>query len=145
MSKLNQLPAQPASSKKRLGRGYSSGVGHQCSRGQKGSGARKSAALPLWFEGGQLPLTKRMPMIRGKSRLKVVRPVMEVNLSSLEKMKADKITLDTLKLENVIGARFARAKIIATGKITRSVQLTGLPTTPAAKKAIEAAGGSVTD
>ena len=144
MSKLNQLTKIKTKTSKRVGRGYGSGVGgHTSTRGQKGQGARKSGSVPLWFEGGQLPLTKRMPMIRGKSRLKVVRPTMEVNLSSLDRMKADQISLETLKLENVIGPRFAKAKIINTGTIKRAVHVSGLRITPAAQKAIEAAGGSV--
>ena len=141
---MNQIASTVSKDLKRVGRGFGSGRGgHTSSRGQKGQGARKSGGVPLWFEGGQLPITKRMPMIRGKSRLKSLKPAMEVNLGAIQKMKSDKITLETLKLEKVIGPRFNRAKIIATGSITRSVEIEGVAITPAAKKAVEVAGGSV--
>lgn len=144
MSRLNQLTSSKTKSQKRVGRGYGSGVGgHTSTRGQKGQGSRKSGGVALWFEGGQLPLTKRMPMIRGKSRLKVVRPTMEVNLASLDKMQAEEITLETLKLEKVVGPRFKKAKIIKTGEIKRAVTVKGLRVTVAAQKAIEAVGGKV--
>lgn len=144
MSKMNQIIAVKTVSRKRLGRGYGSGKGgHTAGRGQKGQGSRKSGGVALWFEGGQLPITKKMPMIRGKSRLKSLRPAMEVNLGRLQAMKADQITIETLKLEKVIGPRFSRAKVIATGKIERPVHLQGIAVSAAARLAIEKAGGSV--
>lgn len=144
MSLLNKIISSTTKSKKRLGRGYGSGKGgHNSSRGQKGQKSRQGANIPLWFEGGQLPLIKRLPMLRGKGRLNVVRPTAEVTLSEIENMKADTITLDTLKLEKIIDKRFKKAKIIASGKLNRKVTIEGLKVTDTAAKAIEAAGGSV--
>jgi large subunit ribosomal protein L15 len=144
MSLLHELLSTTTKSAKRVGRGIGSGKGgHTSGRGQKGQKSRGGSKIPLWFEGGQLPLIKRLPMLRGKGRLKVVRPTAEVTLGELQLMKSTKIDLDTLKSEKVIDRRFKKAKIIATGKIERKVDLEGLPATASATKAIEAAGGNV--
>ena len=144
MSLLNSLPPVKSSSPKRVGRGYGSGKGgHNSGRGQKGQNSRGGGGVPIWFEGGQLPLIKRMPMQRGKSKLKVVRPTAQLNLTELHNVKADTITLDTLKLEKVIDARFKKAKIVASGVITRKVTIEGIGVTAGAKSAIEKAGGKV--
>jgi large subunit ribosomal protein L15 len=144
MSLLHELLSTTTKSAKRVGRGIGSGKGgHTSGRGQKGQKSRGGSKIPLWFEGGQLPLIKRLPMLRGKGRLKVVRPTAEVTLGELQLMKSTKIDLDTLKSEKVIDRRFKKAKIIATGKIERKVDLEGLPATASATKAIEAAGGTV--
>src|SRR5260221_1304622 len=96
LNKLTKITEKPA---KRLGRGYGSGKGeHTVGRGNKGMRARKSGEAPAWFEGGQLPLVKRLPMLRGKSRFNVIRPTATVTLSHIEKMKAETITLDAVKL-----------------------------------------------
>ena len=83
------------------------------------------------------PDTKGNPMLRGKGRLNVVRPTAEITLSEVQKMKADVITLEALKLEKLIEKKFKKAKIIATGKIDRKVTIKGLRISEAAKKAIE--------
>jgi len=127
-----------------VGRGRGSGKGeHTVGRGTKGQRARKSGEAPLWFEGGQLPLTKRLPMQRGKGRFNVLHPSALVTLNDLEKMSASTITLDTLKLEKVIDSRFKKAKIVSNGKITRSVIVKDLPVSESAAKAILAAGGKI--
>jgi len=129
---------------KRLGRGPGSGKGmHTVGRGTKGMGARKSGSVPQWYEGGQLPLIKRMPMTRGKGRLEVLTPSAELSLTALDKMQAEVITLETLKLEQIIDARYKKAKVIGNGKLTRSVTLRGVGATQSARKAIEAAGGKI--
>lgn len=144
MSLLNKLVKSTTRSAKRVGRGYSSGKGgHTSSRGMKGQKSRQGANIPLWFEGGQLPLIKRLPMLRGKGRLNVVRPTAELTLTELNNMKAETITLETLKLEKVISPRFKKAKVIASGNIDRKVTVEGIKVTKAAAQAIEAAGGSV--
>lgn len=144
MSKLHTLTSIVERKAKRVGRGYGSGVGgHTATRGQKGQKSRTGSKIPLWFEGGQLPLIKRVPMLRGKGRLKVVRPTFEVTLSELNSMKAAEITLDTLKLEKVISPRAKKAKVIATGTLERAVSLKGIKVSAQAKQAIETAGGSV--
>lgn len=144
MSLLNKLTKSTTSQSKRVGRGYGSGKGgHNSTKGQKGQKSRGGAKIPLWFEGGQLPLIKRLPMLRGKGRLNVVRPTAEITLSEIENMKADTITLDTLKLEKVISPGFKKAKIIASGTLNRKVTVEGIRVTKSAAKAIEAAGGSI--
>ncbi len=144
MSLLNQLSSSKNNGKKRVGRGYASTKGgHTAGRGQKGQKSRGGGKIPLWFEGGQLPLVKRLPFLRGKGRFKVVRPTAEVTLSNIEKMQATEISLASLKAEKVIDVRFKKAKIIATGKLTRKVQIKGIKVSKAAAEAIEALGGSV--
>lgn len=144
MSLLNQLTSTSTRSGKRLGRGYGSGKGgHTSSRGQKGQNSRQGKNMPIWFEGGQLPMIKRMPMIRGKSRFESLEPTAELTLTDLAKMKADIISLDTLKLEKVIDPRFKKAKIISNGQINRVVTVQGIRVSTAAKAAIVKAGGKV--
>lgn len=144
MSLLGNLTKITTKSQKRVGRGYGSGKGgHNSSRGTKGYKSRQGSKVPLWFEGGQLPLIKRLPMLRGKGRLNVVRPTAQVTLSALEKMTAEVITLDSLKLEKVIDTRFKKAKIIASGELTRKVTVQGVSVSKAAKSAIEKNGGSI--
>jgi large subunit ribosomal protein L15 len=144
MSLLNQLTSIINKSQKRVGRGFGSGKGgHTAGRGTKGQLSRQGGGSPLWFEGGQLPLIKRMPMLRGKSRFNVVRPTAEVSLTDLENLKADKVTLETLKLEKLIDKRFKKAKIINTGSLKRKVSIQGLLVSAGARKAIEQVGGSV--
>lgn len=146
MSLLNKLTSTITTAAKRVGRGYGSGKGgHTASRGQKGQKSRRGAKIPLWFEGGQLPLIKRLPMLRGKGRLNVVRPVAEVTLGDIQKMSAEVITLDTLKLEKVIDRRFKKAKIIGTGNIQRKVTVKGLKLSVQAKEAITQASGTIED
>lgn len=144
MSILSTLKKITETSKKRVGRGYGSGKGgHTSSRGQKGQKSRGGSKIPLWFEGGQLPLIKRLPMLRGKGRLEVVRPAAEINLSDIQRMKADVITLDALKLEKLIDVKFKKAKIIASGEISRKVTIKGVKVSEAAKVAIEKVGGTI--
>jgi large subunit ribosomal protein L15 len=144
MSLMNLLTSTKTKSAKRIGRGYGSGKGgHTSTRGQKGQKSRQGANIPVWFEGGQLPLIKRLPMLRGKGRLNVVRPTAQVTLSEINNMKADVITLDTLKLEKIISPKFKKAKIIASGSINRKVKVEGIKVTSNAQLAITKAGGSV--
>jgi len=143
MSLLNNLTSIVSRSSKRVGRGFGSGKGgHTSGRGMKGQRSRVGSKIPLWFEGGQLPLTKRLPMLRGKGRFNVLTPTAEVTLSEIEKMKAKVVNLETLKQEKVINARFKKAKVIKTGELTRKVTVE-IPTSAASKKAIENAGGLV--
>jgi large subunit ribosomal protein L15 len=144
MSLLNQLPSIVTKSQKRIGRGYGSGVGgHTSTRGQKGYKSRVGSKVPLWFEGGQLPLIKRLPMMRGKGKFKVVNPTAEVSLTALSRMQAETVTLESLKLEKVIDKRFHKAKIIASGKLERPVTVQGIGVSEAAQKAIAQAGGQI--
>lgn len=144
MSLLQQLITTKNKPAKRVGRGIGSGKGgHTSGRGQKGQRSRGGSKIPLWFEGGQLPIIKRLPMLRGKNRLKSVRPTAEVTLSEIQKMATDVISLETLKSEKVIDRRFKKAKIIATGKLDRKVTVQGVTLTARAKTAIENLGGTI--
>ncbi len=143
MSLLNKLTSIVSNSKKRVGRGYGSGKGgHTSGRGAKGQKAR-SSGLPLWFEGGQLPLVRRLPKWRGKGRFQSLEPTAELTLTDLQKMKAKKITLESLKKEKVIDARFKKAKIIKTGQLKRAVTIEDVQVSAGAAEAIKKAGGSV--
>jgi large subunit ribosomal protein L15 len=144
MSLLSSLNSIASRKSKRVGRGIGSGKGgHNSGRGSKGQRERTGGKIPLWFEGGHLPLIKRMPMLRGKGKFKVVRPCAEVSLSELNKMSASTVTLETLKLEKVIDKKFKKAKIIGTGTMSQAVTVQGLLVSKSAKEAIEKVGGSV--
>jgi large subunit ribosomal protein L15 len=144
MSLLHKLISTNDKPKRRIGRGYGSQKGgHTSSRGTKGQKSRVGSKIPLWFEGGQLPLIKRLPMMRGKGKLRVLTPVAELNLGSLDKMKAEVISLETLKLEKKIDQRFTKAKVIAGGELTRAVTLQGIKVSKSARELIEKAGGKI--
>jgi len=142
LSKLPQIIQTP---KKRLGRGYGSGVGgHTVGRGQKGQKTR--GTIPLWFEGGQLPLVRRTPFIKGKHRFQVIKlqPI-TVNFDRLNKFPENSV-VDALFLATALKTSEKEAKrgfkIIATGKLTKPLQI-AVPASAGAIQAIEAAGGSV--
>lgn len=144
MSILHTLTSVTTKSKKRLGRGYGSGKGsHTSSRGQKGQNSRNGSKIGHWFEGGQLPMVKRMPMIRGKARFNVIRPTARITLSELEKLGQEIVTLETLKLAKLIDSRYKKAKVVATGTLTKAVQLQGIKASAQAEALIKKAGGSV--
>ena len=129
---------------KRLGRGIGSGKGgHTSSRGSKGQKSRRGAKIPLRFEGGNLPMIKRLPMMRGKSRLKQVRARVELTLTDLDRLTQDQITLDTLRLVKLLPDKSTSVKVIATGTLTRPVTLTGIRVSSTARQMIEKAGGQV--
>jgi len=144
MSLLNQLTSVTSRAKKRVGRGYGSGKGgHNSGKGTKGQNARRGGGVARWFEGGQLPIIKRMPMMRGKSRLEIVNPTAQLSLTEIENLKTEVITLESLKLEKAIDGRFKKAKIVGNGSISRKVTVEGVGVTAGAKAAIEKAGGKV--
>ncbi|MBP7768259.1 50S ribosomal protein L15 [Candidatus Woesebacteria bacterium] len=144
MSKLSQLKPLTTKQQKRVGRGFGSGKGgHTSGKGTKGQKARQGANIPLWFEGGQLPLVKRLPMLRGKGRLNATSLIVSITLTDLQRMKATSISLDTLKLEKIIPARATKAKIIATGVLSKKVTISGLPVSKQAREIIEKVGGIV--
>lgn len=144
MSILSSITKITDRAAKRLGRGYGSGKGgHTSSRGQKGQKSRTGSKVPLWFEGGSLPLSKRIPMWRGKGRFKSLQPTAELTLSDLEKIELTDITLDSLKLNRIIDKRFKKAKVISKGKLSKKVNLKGIGVSESAKKEIEALGGKI--
>jgi large subunit ribosomal protein L15 len=142
---LNNLhPAEGSKkSSKRVGRGIGSGWGKTCARGHKGQKSRSGGFHKVGFEGGQMPLQRRLPKVGFASRVSSTRA--EVRLNELEKAGADVIDLQALVKANIVPANTEKAKVIASGEINKSVQLKGISVTPGARKAIEAAGGKIED
>jgi large subunit ribosomal protein L15 len=126
----------------RVGRGIGSGLGKTAGRGHKGQFARtgKGKVKP-GFEGGQMPLQRRLPKVGFRSKKK--QDVSEVLLYKLDSLKGDTIDFDTLKAAGLVENRAVRAKIVLKGELKRAVKLKGVAATAGAKAAIEAAGGSV--
>jgi len=129
------------SAAKRVGRGIGSGLGKTCGRGHKGQKSRAGGFHKVGFEGGQMPLQRRLPK-RGFVSLTRDRNV-EVRLSELAAVPVEEIDLLTLKQAGIVPGHALSAKIILSGEITRKVVLRGVGVTKGARAAIEAAGGSV--
>lgn len=129
--------------RKRVGRGIGSGLGKTAGRGHKGQKSRAGGFHKVGFEGGQMPLQRRLPK-RGFVSLTADRNV-EVRLSDLEKLPVADVDLLTLKQAGVVPAAALSAKVILSGKLTRKVNLKGVGATKGAKAAIEAVGGSVAE
>ena len=142
---LNTLSPAPGSrtTKKRVGRGIGSGLGKTCGRGHKGQRARKSGKVRPGFEGGQMPLQKRLPKYGFTSRVSL--SAAEVRLAELSVVDAEVIDLEVLRAANVIGHNIKSVKIFLSGEITKPVTIKGLAVSKGAKAAIEAAGGKVED
>jgi len=143
--KLNTIkPAEGAKhAKRRVGRGIGSGLGKTAGRGHKGQKSRSGGFHKVGFEGGQMPLQRRLPK-RGFKSL-TARLTAEVRLSDLEKLPVDQIDLLALKQAGLMSDLHRSAKVILSGEITRKIALDGIAVTKGAKAAIEAAGGSVAD
>ena len=141
--KLTDLsPAEGSNQpRKRVGRGIGSGLGKTAGRGHKGQKSRSGGFHKVGFEGGQMPLQRRLPK-RGFKSL-AAGTVAEVRLSDLQKMNAEEIDLLTLKAAGVISQLSLTARVILSGSLDRKVSLRGIVATKGAKAAIEAAGGSV--
>ena len=140
---LNTLQPAPGSKKKskRLGRGIGSGKGKTCGRGHKGQRARAGGYHKVGFEGGQMPLQRRIPKSGFRSRQSLTRQ--EIYLSDLNKMTVD--TIDMISLHEMGMIRFDTkdVKIVGSGEITRAITVKGISVTAGARKAIEAAKGKV--
>jgi len=143
--KLNTIkPAEGAKhAKRRVGRGIGSGLGKTAGRGHKGQKSRSGGFHKVGFEGGQMPLQRRLPK-RGFKSL-TARFVAEIRLSDLQKLPVDAIDLLALKQAGLMSDLHRSAKVILSGEITRKIALDGVAATKGAKAAIEAAGGSVAD
>ena len=141
--KLHELRAAEGSTKapKRKGRGTATGQGKTAGRGMNGQNSRSGGGVRLGFEGGQMPIYRRLPK-RGFTSL-THRFVEEVRLSDLEALPVEEIDLLVLKNANVVSPLTAEARVILSGAITRKVTIRGLKVTKGAKAAIEAAGGTV--
>lgn len=142
---LNSLQPAPGSRKsgKRVGRGIGSGLGKTCGRGHKGQKSRSGGFTKIGFEGGQMPLQRRLPKVGFASRSAKLSA--EVRLYELTKVDADVVDLAALIAANIVPAFTQKAKVIASGEIDKAVNLKGIKVTPGARKAIEAAGGKIED
>jgi large subunit ribosomal protein L15 len=127
--------------RKRAGRGIGSGLGKTAGRGHKGQKSRSGGFHKVGFEGGQMPLQRRLPKRGFASR--TARYNDEIRLYQIEVMSADVIDLELLKSEGMVGHDTKKVKIINTGELNRAVTIKGLGVTKGAKAAIEAAGGKV--
>lgn len=127
--------------RKRLGRGIGSGLGKTSGRGHKGQKSRSGGYHKVGFEGGQMPIQRRLPKRGFISPTK--NRVVEVRLSELEKLPFDEIDLPALKQAGVVASHALSAKVILAGKLTRKLTLRGVGATKGARAAIEAAGGAL--
>jgi large subunit ribosomal protein L15 len=143
MMRLNGLSPAAGSrpAKKRVGRGIGSGLGKTAGRGHKGLKARSGGSVKPGFEGGQMPLQRRLPKFGFTSRKSLVRD--EIRLAELNKVEGDEITMESLRAARLIGENTLHVKIILAGEIQRAVTVKGLKITKGAQAAVEAAGGKV--
>jgi len=143
--RLNTLKPGEGSkaARKRVGRGIGSGLGKTCGRGHKGQKSRSGGFHKVGFEGGQMPLQRRLPKVGFSSR--VGRTRAEVRLGELAKVAGEVIDLLALKQANLVPQQTQKAKIILSGEIDRAVTIKGVAVTKGARAAIEAAGGKVED
>jgi len=141
--RLNTLRPAPRSRRARLrvGRGASAGQGKTCGRGTKGQRARKGGYHKVGFEGGQMPLQRRMPKVGFRSDIKRSRA--EVRLHDLAKVESGVVDLAALLKAGVVPPGTERAKVVLSGEIKKAVTLKGVAATKGARAAIEAAGGSI--
>ncbi len=147
--RLNELKGAPGSKKarKRVGRGTGSGHGKTSGRGHKGAGARSGAKAHATYEGGQMPLQRRLPRLKGEARGRhtVARPTVyaAVNLGQLDDISGDTIGPDELRAAGLVRKRVELVKILGDGEIGRAVTVRAHAFSGSAKAKIEAAGGSV--
>ena len=141
--RLNTLSPAPGhkTTAKRVGRGIGSGLGKTGGRGHKGQKARSGGSVRPGFEGGQMPLQKRLPKFGFTSR--IARVTAQIRTAELNKLNDEVIDLDALKRADLVQENIQRAKVFLSGEVTKAVKIKGLAVTNGAKAAIEAAGGSV--
>ena len=143
--RLNTLQPGDGSkrNRKRVGRGIGSGLGKTCGRGHKGQKSRSGGFHKIGFEGGQMPLQRRLPKVGFTSRKS--RFIDELRLNELALVDADVIDLASLKAANLVSRDVLSVKVFASGSIDRAVTLKGIRVTRGARAAIEAAGGKIED
>jgi large subunit ribosomal protein L15 len=141
--RLNSLSPAPGRVKqaRRVGRGMGSGLGKTAGRGHKGQKSRSGGTVRPGFEGGQMPLQKRLPKFGFSSR--VGRTTASIRLAELNKIEGDTADLDALRKAGLVNTSITRARVFLSGELKRAVSLKGLAVTKGARAAIEAAGGSV--
>jgi len=140
---LNDIQHAPGAkhAKRRVGRGIGSGLGKTAGRGHKGQKSRSGGYHKVGFEGGQMPLQRRLPKRGFKSQ--TLKYNAEITLGALERLGADSVDMLTLKQAGLVGQMAKVVKVIKSGEIKKAVKLNGIGATAGAKAAIEAAGGSV--
>ena len=143
--RLNEISPGKGAKKegKRPGRGHAAGQGKTCGRGQKGQHSRSGGYHKVGFEGGQMPLQRRLPKVGFRSRM--AKYTAELRLHELEIPSADVIDIDVLKKANLVPAFVTKVKVIKSGEIKKAVKLKGLAVTKGARADIEKAGGSIED
>ena len=129
--------------RKRVGRGIGSGLGKTCGRGHKGQKSRSGGMPKIGFEGGQMPLQRRLPKVGFVSRK--AKYTAEIRLGELQSLNVDVVDLAALKAADIVTDSIKRAKVILSGKIEKAVTVRGLGATKGARAAIEAAGGKIED
>ena len=141
--RLNELSPAKGAKKvgKGFGRGHSAGQGKTSGRGQKGQHARSGGYHKVGFEGGQMPLQRRLPKVGFNSRMAKLSA--ELRLHELTIPDADEITIDVLKAANLVSAIVTKVKVIKSGEISKAVKLKGIAVTKGAREAIEKAGGTI--
>ena len=142
---LNSIQSADGSRKKskRVGRGIGSTLGKTCGRGHKGQKSRSGGFHKVGFEGGQMPLQRRLPKVGFRSSVKKYSA--ELRLSELELVAADVVDLNALVSANLVPAFTKKVKVIKSGEVTKAVTVKGLAVTAGAKQAIESAGGTIED
>ena len=140
MTNLNTT-SRVKTKKMRVGRGIGSGLGKTCGRGQNGQKSRSGGFTKIGFEGGQMPLQRRLPKVGFTSRIS--RTTSQVTLSQLDRLTETDINIDVLKQNNLVTKNISRVKVILSGEIKRAVNLTDIKATKGAKAAIEAAKGTI--
>lgn len=142
--RMNELTCSPGTRPKgkRLGRGIGSGLGKTGGRGHKGQKARSGGYHKVGFEGGQMPLQRRLPKVGFRSR--TAQRTAEIRLHELALIEGD-VTLDSLKAAGLVPGNAERAKVFVSGSLAKACVLRGIGATVGARAAIEAAGGSVQD
>ena len=130
-------------SRKRIGRGMGSGMGKTAGRGHKGQKSRSGGFTKIGFEGGQMPLQRRLPKVGFSSRISIV--TSQVTLGQLDKLSEKDINIDVLKKHNLVTKNILRVKVMLSGEINRSINLVGIKATKGAKAAIEAVKGTVSE
>ena len=143
--RLNELSPAPGSkpTAKRVGRGIGSGLGKTGGRGHKGQKSRSGGKVAPGFEGGQMPIHRRLPKFGFASRK--AQYVAEIRLNELTLVEGETVDLAALKAGDVIGEKIKEARVILSGELSKAVTVKGLKVTKGAKAAIEAAGGKVED
>lgn len=139
--RLNDLHPGARQAPKRVGRGIGSGSGKTCGRGHKGMKSRSGGKVAPGFEGGQMPLVKRVPKYGFSSR--IARHSAQLRLSDIGLVAGDEVSLDSLRRAGIIGSGITRARIFASGEVGRALKIVGLRVSRGAAAAIEAAGGNL--